>query len=240
MTVRHRPVTSGSAPPRTLAAVPPAPLAARFPFVAQLGERGRRELTSLPSTRVSGRRTLLTPGAKAGGAYLVTRGALRVYYVTAGGREATLYRVEPGATCVLALATSLDDRPYPAWVESVAGGCDFTRVPSATFRRQLDDEPAFRGFVLAALSGRVFELMATLEELGSAQVEARVARYLVTHAVGGEVAITQAALAAELGTAREVVFRALRELTRQRAIATGRGRIRVLAPAILTAIAARR
>ncbi len=52
-----------------------------------------------------------------------------------------------------------------------------------------------------------------------------------------QVTATQQQLAAELGTAREVVFRALRVLVGRGLIATGRGRVRVLDRAGLVAAA---
>jgi CRP/FNR family transcriptional regulator len=79
------------------------------------------------------------------------------------------------------------------------------------------------------MSGRIFELMRTLEEVATSTIIRRVAAYLVRHAAGdGEVAITQAELAEELGTAREVVFRALRALVTRGLVSTRRGHIRVI------------
>ncbi|MFO0728984.1 MAG: cyclic nucleotide-binding domain-containing protein, partial [Myxococcota bacterium] len=88
-----------------------------FPFFRQLSPRGRGEIDALRTTAVDPNAPLLRRGDDAGGAYLVLEGALRVYYLTEEGREATLYRVEPGGTCVLALSSTLSARPYPAWVE---------------------------------------------------------------------------------------------------------------------------
>ena len=151
----------------------------QFPFLTRLTEAGRSELGALAPTRAGAGKRLLQRGEPANGAYLVTAGSLRVYYVTAAGREATLYRVEPGGTCVLALASTLNDEPYPAWVDAGPRGVELVRVGSGVFHRLLDSETAFRQFVLAALAGRVFELMSTLEELGSAQLEQRLARFLL-------------------------------------------------------------
>jgi CRP/FNR family transcriptional regulator, anaerobic regulatory protein len=88
------------------------------------------------------------------------------------------------------------------------------------------------------LSGRVLELMRTLEELGSARVEQRVARYLLRQdVVDGFVRTTQIAIASELGTAREVVFRALRSLVERRPVQTGRMRVRIVDRRGLEAVA---
>ena len=200
-----------------------------FPFLDDLTERGREEFGALRELRVKPHQQLLSRGDAADGAYLVLKGALRVYYVTGEGREATLYRVEPGGACILALSSSFLDQPYPAWVEAGTAGGTVARLASAAFHRFMADEPAFRTFVLNAMSSRIFELMRTLEEVATSTIIGRVAAYLLRNAgENGEVAVTQARLAVELGTAREVVFRALRELATRGFIATQRGRIRVI------------
>jgi CRP/FNR family transcriptional regulator len=180
-------------------------LETEFPFLARLTEAGRTELAALPATRVPGGRRLLARGDPANGVYLVVGGALRIYYVAPDGREATLYRVEPGGTCVLALSATFEDGPYPAWVDAGARGVTFVRVPAGTFHRLVDRENAFRSFVMAAMSGRLFELMLALEERASAQMDQRVARYLLLRhdeERTGYVHVSQAGIASELGTAR--------------------------------------
>ncbi len=212
---------------------------AHFPFMAQLTAPARRELAALAASRVKPAQHLLRRGDAAGGAYLVTNGVLRVFYIAADGREATLYRVEPGGACVLSLATTFNGEAYPAWVDAGPAGAQFVRIPIATFHRLLDAEAAFREFAFASLAERVFDLMRTLEELGSNHVEQRVARYLLRQrAADGCVRVTQSGIASELGTAREVVFRALRSLVRRGLVQTGRMRVRILDRRGLAAVAA--
>jgi len=212
-----------------------------FPFIRDATGPGRSELSALRPARVPAATPLLRRGDPAGGAYLVLAGALRVFYVTDNGREATLYHVAPGETCVLALGATYARRPYPAWVEASHDGCTFVCVETAVFHRLLDSESSFRHFVMASMSARIFDLMCALEELATASIEQRVAGYLAKQARGGDsVVVTQAALAAELGTAREVVFRAVRGLRNAGLVSTARGRVHVVDPAGLAAAAAGR
>jgi CRP/FNR family transcriptional regulator len=201
----------------------------QFPFLGGLSDGARAELLALVPRRVEPEQALLRRGDAAAGAYFVVGGALRVYYVTPAGREATLYRVEAGGTCIAALTSTFNEEPYPAWVNGGPLGGAYIRVPSALFLRLFDAEPAFRNFVLRVLSGRVLELMQVLEETGSALMEQRVARYLLKRAdPSGSVQVSQSALAAELGTAREVVFRALRALAARQLVETARRRISIV------------
>jgi CRP/FNR family transcriptional regulator len=146
--------------------------------------------------------------------------------LTADGREATLYWVKPGQTCILALTATFKRERYPAWAQTEADPISFVVVPEPAFRELLA-EPAFRDFTLEVLSSRVFELMVSLEELGSLRVQQRVAGFLLRHAdPTGTVRVSQERLAGHLGTAREVVSRALRSLVAGASVATARSRIR--------------
>jgi CRP/FNR family transcriptional regulator len=202
---------------------------ALFPFLSGLAQESRRELSALVASHARPNRKLLRRGDVAGGAYLIVGGSLRVYYVSTEGREATLYTVEPGDTCVLALTSTMNDEPYPASVDAGPTGGEYVVVPTRLVRQLLDREGAFREFVFRALSGRIFDLMRTIEEVGSDQVQQRVARYLVKHqGPDACVRLSQAHIAAELGTAREVIFRALRSLSAQKTIKTARLCIRIV------------
>lgn len=200
-----------------------------FPFQSGMTGESRRALGALARVRARPHQNVLRRGAVAGGAFLIVGGSLRVYYVTGQGREATLYTVEPGGTCVLALTATLSEEPYPAWVDAGPAGGEYVLVPARLVRTLLDAERAFRDFVFGALSGRILDLMRTLQEVGSDQIRQRVARYLLKHqGPDASVRVSQARIAAELGSAREVVFRALRSLSARGLVETGRVRIRIV------------
>ncbi|MFZ5892644.1 MAG: Crp/Fnr family transcriptional regulator [Myxococcota bacterium] len=210
----------------------------QFPFVARLSARGRDELRALRAHSAAPHQKLLKRGDAVGGAYFVLSGGLRVYYLAADGHEATLYRVDAGDTCVLALTSSFAHEPYPAWVEAGAKGGSFVRVPQRVLHTLFDTEPALREFVWRVLSRRVFDLMRTIEEIGSNSLEQRLALYLARHAdASGILRASQSALASELGTAREVVSRALRSLVRRGFARAGRGRIELVDRAALLGMA---
>ena len=200
-----------------------------FPFLQGASAATRELVSALPVRRVEARTPVLHRGDAVDGVFLVVGGSLRVFYIAADGHEATLYRVRPGQTCILALTAAFRSEPYPAWVETEDEALSFALVPGAVFRRLYDSEPSFRGFVFEVLSGRVFELMTRMEELGSLKVEQRLAAFLLEAAdAEGEVRMSQARLAAHLGTAREVVFRALRTMAEQGLVHTSRARVRVV------------
>ncbi len=204
-------------------------LADGFPFLVSASEQTRALLDGLPVREVTPHTALLRRGDPVEGVFLVTSGALRVYYLTADGHEATLYWVRQGQTCILALTAAFQQERYPAWVETDRDTLRYVLVPGKLFRELYHQEPSFREFVFQVLSNRVFELMTRMEELGSLRVEQRLAAFLLVNRDERDVvAMSQARLASHLGTAREVIFRALRSMAGRGIVATSRGQVRLL------------
>lgn len=181
-------------------------------------------------TRFATSTTVLRKGQKISGAYVVMRGQLRVYALSPGGNEATLYLINPGETCVLALNCIFNDLLYPAWVES-SPATQVAIIPGATYRILFESEPAIRNITVLAFSTIVFRLMAELEQIHSYKLEQRVASFLLLHAASdGTVRKTQKEIAAHLGSTREVLARVLRQLVSRRLVVTARNRITIQDP----------
>jgi CRP/FNR family transcriptional regulator len=100
-------------------------------------------------------------------------------------------------------------------------------IPAGLFHDLMNRSAPFRAFVFRAFAARMSDMTALLERVAFTRVEARLAAALLDLAEGGIVQITQADLAARIGTAREVVSRRLEALARQGLVETDRGRIRL-------------
>lgn len=171
---------------------------------------------------------IIHKGQQVSGAYLVTRGQLRVFTYTPQGNEATLYFIRPGETCVLALNCLFNDLRYPAWVESDAD-TEVAVIPGPLYRRLFEHETSVQNMTVQALSTLVFRLMSELEQVHSFNLDQRLASFLLTNANdAGEVHLTQQALAGHLGTSREVIARVMQGFTAQGMVETKRGVVRIL------------
>ena len=183
--------------------------------------------------------TVVEKGQQVSGAYFVFEGLLRVYTITPSGKEATLYLIRPGETCVLALNSLFNRLLYPAWVETEEA-TSVGVVPGTLYRRLFVDEPSIQDLTVQALSTAVMRLMAELEEIHSHRVDQRLASFLLNQAsADGIVPKTQQELASHIGTTREVVARVVGEFSARGWIKTGRGRVDVLQPNMLAAIVRR-
>lgn len=199
-----------------------------FPGLDGLEDDERRDLAA------SAQVVTLPPGAepfRVGGpceSYIfVITGSVRVQMVSEGGREIVLYRVEDGQTCVLTTACLMAREDYPA--EAVAETDVRAAVlPAARFRELAATSSGFRRFVFEAYGRRIADLMALISEVAFRRVDARLAERLLERAdAAGTIAATHQELAVELGTAREVISRQLKEFERRGHVQLQRGLIRI-------------
>jgi CRP/FNR family transcriptional regulator len=167
--------------------------------------------------------TVLRKGDRVSGAYIVTSGSLRVFSIAPSGAEATLYSIDPGETCVLALNCLFSDLLYPAWVES-RYQTTVAIVPGSVFRKLFETEPSIQDLTVHALSTLVFRLMNELEQVHFYKIEHRLANLILLRASSdGLLRMTQQEMACHLGTTREVVAKIMRELVARRLVETRRG-----------------
>jgi CRP/FNR family transcriptional regulator len=172
--------------------------------------------------------TPILKGEAITGAYIVARGRLRVAAMSAEGREATLYAIAPGETCVLAINALFKALPYPGTVVAEED-TEVLFVPGTTWRALFATESAIQNMTLEALSVAVMRLMEALESVHAQPLRQRLVALLHARAdSSGRVMLTQAEIAAELGTAREVVARHLAALRRAGKVAGAHGKIEVV------------
>lgn len=162
----------------------------------------------------------------------LTRGTLRVFRTSGGGREGTLYLLGPGEICAVGALSALRGLPLPATAVT-EDECSGLFVPAPVFREALRDG-AFLDRFLDDTAQRFSGLLGLMQEIQFRSIERRVADYLLDRArtVPGtgtaRLPTTQERIAADLWTAREVVSRSLRAFESRGWVALGRGVISVL------------
>ena len=206
----------------------PAAWLDRFPALGDLPADDRTllaqraQVVALPEGQ-----TVFAPGKPAETFLLLLDGTVKVQQVSPGGREIVLYRVSGGESCIMTTACLLSHDTYAAEgvtetpVEAVA-------VSKDTFETLLGQSPAFRRFVFADYAHRMTDLMHVVEEVAFERIDKRLAQKLLARAdAAGVVSSTHQDLATELGSAREVVSRHLKELQRRGLVELSRGQIAI-------------
>jgi len=167
------------------------------------------------------------PGKAPENLLLLLSGTVRVHQTSESGRDIVLYRVSAGESCVLTTACLL------AYEDYLAEGVAETDVQAVAVPRRLFDEliaesPVFRRFVFTAYSRRITDLFLVIEEVAFQRMDIRLAHKLLEQAASdGRLEITHQDMATELGTAREVVSRQLKEFQRRGWVEVARGEVRI-------------
>jgi CRP/FNR family transcriptional regulator, anaerobic regulatory protein len=199
-----------------------------FPILNTLDTSTRSSLLSSAQaiTMPEGAKVFIE-GANCSNYLLVLQGSVRVQKLSESGREIVLYRVESGQSCVLTTSCLLSSENYNAEaitetpVEAVA-------IPNAIFQELLASSKEFRTFVFSTYSERLTGLLMLIDAIAFGRMDARLADVLTELAdQDGAIAKTHQELARELGTAREVVSRLLKEFERRGWLSLGRGHILV-------------
>jgi CRP/FNR family transcriptional regulator len=193
---------------------------------------------------------LWSAGDASEGIALVLEGKVRIVRVT-GDRQTVIHSGEAGST--LGEVPFFTGEAYPATaIASEPTRCLFLTRAAVTEALALDSRLAF--FFLRRLSRRVQSLVDKIDQNTATSVQTRLAKFILArhelartavstrskghNTVAFSLGVTQAALAEELGTVREVLVRALRALREAGAIeSAGDGKYRVADVTILQRVA---
>lgn len=162
-------------------------------------------------------------------AIFILKGTVRIYKISEQGREITLYRIENGQSCVLMMASILGETEYEASV-SIETQSELLLISADVFRSWMDRYKPLRQFIYKQFIDRITAVTNLLESVAFKPIQLRLANFLLeaTSETSSTLNITHDQLAVELGTAREVVSRTLKEFQSKGILALSRGKIRIL------------
>lgn len=174
--------------------------------------------------------TICQAGAPCAHLPLVLDGTARVYQLGENGREITLYRVQPGESCVLTASCLLSARAFPAFAVCESA-VEAVVVQPASVRRWLGSSEPWREYLFGLIAGRLVEVFGVLDAVLFQRLDQRLIGHLLRQVEGAEtfeIQATHQRLAAELGSSREVISRVLKGLEEQGLLRVRRGWIELL------------
>lgn len=168
---------------------------------------------------------------------LVGSGSIRVFKPSESGRELTLYHVQNGQACLVNMLGVILDSPSVASAQADVA-TEAVLLPAVAVREWIAGHDGLRTFVFSTMAGRLVDVLTLAEEITFRKMDSRLAHYLVRRFEnnGSPLAVfhsTHEEIAAELGTAREVVTRLLNMFENHGGIEIGRGQIRLRSDAAL-------
>jgi len=198
-----------------------------FPFMAKAGADFTRDFyAACRYVELPADASICAEGEQCAQLALLLDGVGRVYKLSPGGREVTLYRIEAGEACVLTASCIMNGDNFPAMAVTETAVRAVVVSPRKV-RDWICAENQWQHFIFGLLSHRLASIIAVVEEVAFKRIDVRLAETFSRCLARGETSlqVTHAELAADLGSSREVVSRILKDFARRGLIETGRGNI---------------
>jgi CRP/FNR family transcriptional regulator len=187
-------------------------------------------LTSSQTAEIPEKQTILQEGQYIKVVPFVFEGRIKVMRQDESGKEVLLYYINPGESCALSIAAGLNHDKSVAYAITDKP-TQMLAIPLEALRDMLLQFPRLNDFVLQLFHQRFNELILFIDAVSFKNIDFRLIANLKTKqqkSKSNTIAITHQQLANELGTAREVVSRLLKQLERDRKIKNLRGKIEII------------
>ncbi|MCK4535758.1 MAG: Crp/Fnr family transcriptional regulator [Desulfuromonadales bacterium] len=201
-----------------------------IPLFAGLSIEDLDALQAISRVRTHARGELLfADGEEAEGFFVVLSGKVKVYKLSAEGKERILHIVSPGGT--FAEAAIFGNGLYPAYAEPLQKS-SLLFLPKESFLSLLASNSQISINMIAGLSYFLRQFTRQIEDLTFKDVPSRLARYLLDISEGRseniELPISKSQLASNLGTVSETLSRTLRKLTEEDIIRVDGKSVRII------------
>ena len=215
-------------------------LSSNLPFWDDLSDdqkrslvRATRPLAAQAGDRVQG------GGSGCAGVVVALTGSLRAYMLSETGKEITLFRVEPGESCVLAASCILPMITFDIALDA-ATDIEALVIDPRYFSQLAQECTAVEAFLYRQTAQRFSDCMWVMQQVLFASFDARLATFLLDELARSgspRVSMTHDEIARHLGSAREVVSRMLKYFEREGLVRLSRGTVEIVDRHALLALA---
>lgn len=161
---------------------------------------------------------------------IVTRGTLKVIRTEDDGREILLYYIRAGESCIMSFLGGMHNEKSVLRAE-VEDDAEILFLPIEKVSLFIKDYPAFLEYIFKLYHKRFEELLDIINAIAFKKVDERLLDLIYKKhdmAEGDTISVTHEQLANELGTARVVVSRLLKQLEEKGLIKLGRNKLTIL------------
>ena len=203
-------------------------VARKLPFWDKLTEE-EKEYTSLNTVVRSFKKGTMLQGCEETclGMIQIISGSVRVLMISDEGREITLFRLNPGDSCVLSASCVLSQITFEThMIASV--DTEVSVVNCGAFAHLMDNNLNVRCFAYELATERFSTVVWVLQQIIFEHFDQRLAVFLLNQCEKTgqtEIQMTQETIAQEVNTAREVVARMLKQFAQDNLIEIRRGAI---------------
>ncbi|MBI5575172.1 MAG: Crp/Fnr family transcriptional regulator [Deltaproteobacteria bacterium] len=208
----------------------------KAPLFANLPPEDMRRVEGIASVkRYSKKESVFREGDRADGFYVVSTGRVKVFKLSADGKEQVLHLIAPGQS--FAEATIFEGGVYPAHAEAL-DDCEAIYLPKRQFIELLERNPRIALRMMASLSRWLKRMTDLVDSISLRDVETRLVRFIsdemkyrgipLKDGAVYELDISKNVLASRLGTVPETFSRTLKKLQDEEKISVKGKQIRIL------------
>ena len=157
---------------------------------------------------------------------IVLSGTIRVYKSSESGKELTLYHIDKDESCVLTSLSLINEYPFPANA-MIEKDAEVYLISGKNFLSWMEKYPDWRAYIYQMMNKRIVSLLLIVQEVAFRKMDERLLSYLSRkfQEEGNSLTLTHEQISLDLGTAREVVSRLLKDLSDRGQILLQRGKI---------------
>lgn len=192
-----------------------------FPRLERLDGHLRSKLNSASVIQAPAGTFLFGVGDPCNSFLLLLAGTVRVYIGSDEGREMSLYRIDPGTTCLLTTSCLMGNNTYPA-IGRAETDIRGVAINDKLFNELLVQSPEFRQLVFDDFGNRLSIVIQLTQEVAFRKLDLRLAQFLLMNDLSK---VTHQEIALELGTVREIVSRLLKQFQDEGYVKLHRNRI---------------
>jgi len=155
---------------------------------------------------------------------LVISGRIKVRKTDENGKEIILYHINSGESCILSITSCINEKQSNA--EAITEELSrLVIVPATKVKEWMDYYKGWRKFVMRLYYTRLDSLLQLVDGISFKQTDSRLYEKLkqLQTSSGESIRITHQELANEIGTAREVISRLLKQLEKEGILSIERG-----------------
>ena len=161
---------------------------------------------------------------------IVTKGVMKVFRMEDDGREILLYYIKAGESCIMSFLGGMHNETSKVKAE-VEEDAEILFLPMEKVSLFIKDYPQWLDYIFRLYHKRFEELLEIINAIAFKKVDERLLNLLNKKAemtTSNTLSITHEQLANELGTARVVVSRLLKQLEESGEVTLGRNKIQLL------------
>lgn len=169
---------------------------------------------------------------KCTGLLVVASGQLRVYIISEGGREITLYRLLGKDMCLFSASCIMHSLQFDVMIQAEKD-TSFWLIPTDTYKKLMSESVVISNYTNEILASRMSDVVWLMEQVMWQSFDVRLATFLLEESTlegSTKLSITHEEIANHLGTAREVVTRMLKYFQSEGLVTLSRGSLEIINP----------